>query len=121
MSLPQGLRVNRAAQKHGRKASERLLVQKEIIRQYKTWWTGHVARMGEMRHIQFLVGKSEGTRSVGRPMRRCEDNIGMNLCEIEWKGMDWMHLARDRDRCEAHVNTLMNLRVPQKAKNFLTS
>jgi hypothetical protein len=38
-----------------------------------------------------------------------------------WEGVDWMHLAQDRDQWQAVVNTVMNLRVPQKAENFLTS
>jgi hypothetical protein len=42
----------------------------------------------------------------------CDDNIGINLMEIVWEGADWMHLAKDRDRWRALVNTVMNLRVP---------
>jgi hypothetical protein len=70
---------------------------------------GHVARMGEMRNVyRILVGKPEGKRPLGRPRRRWEDNIRMDLREI----VSWIHLALDRDLCLAVVNTKMNLRVP---------
>jgi len=42
---------------------------------------------------KILVGKPEGKRPLGRPRRRWEDNIRMDLREIEWQGVDWMHLA----------------------------
>ena len=58
-----------------------------------------------------LVGKPEGKRPLGRPRRRWEDNIKMNLWEVGGSG-DWMELAQDRDRWRALVNTVMNLRVP---------
>jgi len=59
----------------------------------------HVARMGEMRmHTKILVGKPEGKRLLGRPRRRWEDNIKMNLKEIGWEGAYWIHLAQDRDQ-----------------------
>jgi len=58
-----------------------------------------------------LVGKPERKRPLGRPRRRWEDNIKMDLQEMEGGG-DWMELAQDRDRWRALVNTVMNLRVP---------
>jgi len=58
-----------------------------------------------------LVGKPEGKRPLGRPRRRCGDNIKMDLGEVGGVG-DWMELAQDRDRWRALVNTVMNLRVP---------
>jgi hypothetical protein len=58
-----------------------------------------------------LVGKPEGKRPLGRPRRRCEDNIKMGLTEIGWDVMDWIELAQDRDQWRALVNTVMNLRV----------
>jgi hypothetical protein len=58
------------------------------------------------------VGKPEGKRPLGRPRRRWEDNIKMDLREIGWGGMDWIYLALDRDQLRAFVNTVMNLRVP---------
>jgi hypothetical protein len=69
--------------------------------------------MGETRNAyRILVGKPEGKRPLGRPTRRWKDNIKMDLREIGWESMDWMHLAQDRDQWRALVNTVMNLRVP---------
>jgi hypothetical protein len=68
---------------------------------------------GEKRNVcRILVGKPEGTRSLGRPRRRCVDNIKIDLREIEWGGVDWIDLAQDRDQWRALVNTIMHLRVP---------
>ena len=58
-----------------------------------------------------LVGKPEGKRQLGRPRRRWEDNIKMDLREVGGGG-DWMELAQNRDRWWALVNAVMNLRVP---------
>jgi len=75
-------------------------------------WAGHVARMRERRDVyRVLVGKSEGQRPFGRPRRRWEDNIKMDLQEVGCWSMDWFELAQDRDRWRALVNTVMNLRV----------
>jgi hypothetical protein len=59
-----------------------------------------------------LVGKPEGRRPLGRPRHRWEDNIKMDLREIGFGNVDWIHLAQDRDRWRALVNTVMNLQVP---------
>jgi hypothetical protein len=59
-----------------------------------------------------LVGKSEGRRPLGKPRRRWEDNIKMDLREVGWGGADWINLAQDRDRLRALVYTVINLRVP---------
>jgi len=68
--------------------------------------------MGEGRGVhKVLVGKPEGKRSLGRPRRRWEDNIKMDLWEVGGSG-DWMELAQDRDRWQALVNTVMNFQVP---------
>jgi hypothetical protein len=69
--------------------------------------------MGEVRGAyNCLVGRPEGRRSRGRPRHRWEDNIKMDLREIGFGDMDSIHLAQDRDRWRAPVNTVMNLRVP---------
>jgi hypothetical protein len=59
----------------------------------------------------FLVGKSEGKTQLGRPRRRLEDNISVNLRIIGWGGLDCIHVAQDRDQWRALVNTVMNLQV----------
>jgi hypothetical protein len=58
-----------------------------------------------------LVGRSEERRPLGRPRRRWEDNIKMNLQEVVW-GLDWVELAQDRDMWRDLANAIMNLRVP---------
>ena len=74
---------------------------------------GHIARMGERRGVyRVLVGKPEGKRPLGRPRRRWEDNIKMNLQEVGFRGMDWIELAEDRDSWWALVNAVISLRVP---------
>jgi hypothetical protein len=78
--------------------------------------------MGETRSLhRVLVGKPEGKRPLGRPKFRWEDNIKMDLQEAGCGGMDWIELAQDKDRWRALVNAVMNLRLPQNARNFLTS
>jgi hypothetical protein len=55
--------------------------------------------MGERRDAyRALVGKPEGRRPLGRPRRRSEDNIKMDLREVAWGGMNWINLSQDRDR-----------------------
>jgi hypothetical protein len=76
-------------------------------------WAGHVARVREVRGAyNILVGRPEGRRPLGRPRCRWEDNIKMDLREIGFGDVDWIHWAQDRDWWRALVNTLMNLRVP---------
>ena len=76
-------------------------------------WAGHVARMGEGRGVyRVLVGKPEGKSPLGRPRRRWEGNIKMDLQEVGCESMDWIELAQDRDSWRALVNAVMNLRVP---------
>jgi hypothetical protein len=87
----------------------------DITRQIKSRrmrWAGQVARTGEGRNVyRVLVGKPEGKRPLGRPRRRWEDGIKMDLGEIGWGGLEWIHLAQDRDRWRTLVNAVMNLRV----------
>jgi hypothetical protein len=59
-----------------------------------------------------LVGKPEGKRPIGRPRRRWEGNIKADLQEVGCGGMDWIELAKNRDRWWAIDNSVMNLRVP---------
>ena len=59
-----------------------------------------------------MVGKPEGKRQLGKPRRRWEDNIKMDLQKVGFGGMEWIELAQDRDRWRALVNAVMNLRVP---------
>jgi len=62
-------------------------------------WTGHVARMGKRRGVyRILVGKPKGKRPLGRPWRRWEGNIKMDLQEVGCGGMDWIELAQNRER-----------------------
>jgi hypothetical protein len=68
--------------------------------------------MGEETNMfKVLVGKPEGKRPLGRPRRRWEGGIRMDLRETGWGSVEWIKLAQDRDRWRALVNTVMNLRV----------
>jgi hypothetical protein len=56
--------------------------------------------MGEGRGAyRILVGRPEGRKPLGRPRRRWEDNIKMDLQKVGWGDMDWIDMAQDRDRC----------------------
>jgi hypothetical protein len=69
--------------------------------------------MGEKRNAyRILVGKPEGKIPLGRTRRRWVDNIKIDLRETGWDGMNWFHLAQNRDQWRALVNTVMNLRAP---------
>ena len=72
---------------------------------WRVWGMGDVHRV--------LIGKPEGKRPLGRPRRRWEDNIKMDLREVGGGGVDWMKLAQDRDRWQALVCTVRNLQVPK--------
>jgi hypothetical protein len=76
-------------------------------------WPGHQARKGEKRTAyRLLVGKTEGKKPLGRPRRRWVDNIRMDLGKVGWGDVDWICLAKDRNRLRAVVNSVLNLRVP---------
>jgi hypothetical protein len=84
-----------------------------VIKSRRMRWAGHKAWMGEVRGVyRVLVGKPEGKRHLGRPRRRWEDNIKMDLQKVGYGGMELIELAQDRDRWRALVNAVMNLRGP---------
>jgi hypothetical protein len=71
-----------------------------------------VARMGEERKVyKVLVGKPEGKRPLGRPRRRWEYGVRMDLRETGLGGLDWIRLAQDRERWRTVVSAMINLRV----------
>ena len=84
-----------------------------VVKSRRMRWVWHVTRMGEDRVVhRVLVGKPEGKRPLGRPRRRSEDNIKMDLQEVAGGRGDWMELAQDRDRWRALVGTVRDFRVP---------
>jgi hypothetical protein len=84
-----------------------------VIKLRRMRWAGHVAQMREQRGVYMvLVGKPEVKRSLGKPRHRWEDNIKMDLQEVGCGGMDWIKLAQDRDRWQALLNAVINLRFP---------
>jgi hypothetical protein len=84
-----------------------------IIKSRRMRWAGHVARMGDKRNAyRLLVGKPERRRPLEGPRCRWVDSIRMDLGEVEWGNVDWIGLAKDRNRWRALVNSVLNLRVP---------
>ena len=61
---------------------------------------------------KILVVKPKGKRTLGRPRRRWEDNINMDLQELGCGGMNWLHLVEDRNTWRAVVSAVMNFRLP---------
>jgi hypothetical protein len=83
-----------------------------IIKSRRVRWAVHVARIEEKRNAyRLFVGKPEGTGSLGRPRRKWVDNIRMDLGEVGWGDVDWIGLAKDRNRWRALVNSVLNLGV----------
>jgi hypothetical protein len=83
-----------------------------VVKSRRIRWAGHVVRMGEERGVyRVLVGKPDGKRPLGRPRRRWEDNIKMDVQEVGQGRGDWMELAQDRDKWQALVSMVKNLRV----------
>ena len=80
-----------------------------VIKMRRMRWAGMEDRRGVFR---VLVGNPEEKRPLGRPRRRWENNIKMDLQEVGCGDMDWIELAEDRNRWQALVNLVMNLRVP---------
>jgi hypothetical protein len=84
-----------------------------IIKSRRMIWSGHIARMGEKRNAyRLMVAKPEGKRPLGRPRRRCVDNLRMDLGEVGRGDVDWIDLAQDRNRWRALVNSVLNFQVP---------
>jgi hypothetical protein len=71
--------------------------------------------------LLFVVRKCAGETLLRRPRHRWEDNIRMELKEIGWESVDWIHVAQDRDCWGALVNMVVNLQVSKRAGNFLAS
>ena len=83
-----------------------------LIKSRRIRWAGHVARVGEKKRVySVLVGKPEGKRPLGRPRRRWENNIEVDLQEVGW-GMDWIEPAQYMDGWWVLVKSAMNLWVP---------
>jgi len=87
-----------------------------VIRMIKTRsmrWVAHIACMGVVRIVYAtLIGNAEMTITLGRPRHRWEDNIRLDLRETGWEGMDWIHLAQNRNQQQTLMNMVMNLQVP---------
>jgi hypothetical protein len=74
---------------------------------------GACSTNGEKRNTyRLLMGKPEGKRPLGRPRRRCVDNIRVDVVEVGWGDVDWTSLAQDRERWRALLNSVLNLRFP---------
>jgi hypothetical protein len=82
-----------------------------VIKSGRIRLAGHLARRGRDLY-GVLLGKLEEKRPLGRPRCKWEDNIKMDLQEVGFGGMEWIDLAWDRERWRAHVNAVMNFRVP---------
>ena len=83
-----------------------------VVKSRRMRWGGCGAYGGGVHRV--LVGKPEGKRPLGRPRRRWEDNIKMDLQEVGRGCGDWIELAQDRNRWRALVSTVMNLPVSKK-------
>jgi hypothetical protein len=83
-----------------------------VNRSTKMRWAMHVARMGEMRNrFKILAGRPEGKRPRGRPRRRWEGYIRTDLTDNGVRGLDRIHMAKDRDQWRALLNAVMNIRI----------
>jgi hypothetical protein len=86
-----------------------------LIKLRRMRWVGHVARMAEGRGVyRVLVGRPEGKRPLGRPRRRWENNIKLDLREIGIDGANWIRFVQDRVQRRAFVSTVMSLPFPQR-------
>jgi hypothetical protein len=70
-----------------------------VVKARRMKWVRHVARIGDMRNAyRILAREPEGKRRLGRPRRRWDDRIRIDLTDIGWEGVNWIHLAHDRDQ-----------------------
>jgi hypothetical protein len=84
-----------------------------VVKSRRMGWARHVARMWEERGVhRVLVGKPEGKRRLGRPRRRWEDNIKVDVQGVGGGCGVWKELAQDKEGRRALVSTVKNLRVP---------
>jgi hypothetical protein len=84
-----------------------------VIKSRRMRLAGHVPHMGEIRNAYtILVRKPEGKRSLQRQRHGWKDNIAMDLTETGCEGVEWMHVAQDRDLWWALVNMVINLWIP---------
>ena len=84
-----------------------------VIKSRRLRWAGHVATMEEGRSaFKILTGKPTGKRPLGRPRRRLEDNIRMDLEEVGITAGNWVDSAQDRNYWRGLANAALNLRVP---------
>jgi len=73
---------------------------------------GHIACIGEMRNAyKMLIRIPEEKTPLVRARHKWEDNIRVDLREVGWENVEWMHLAQGRDQWWNHVNTIMNLQI----------
>jgi hypothetical protein len=82
---------------------------------------GHVARIGEKINAHNILREEcERLKPLGRRTHRWDDNIEMDLREIRWGDVFWIHLAKDRDQCWPLVNPIINLCVSREARCILS-
>jgi hypothetical protein len=112
---PKWNKVRRECRKLHNEEIHNLYSSQNIIRQIKSrrmMWVGHVARTGkERKAFRFMVGKPEGKRPLEKPRSKWEDGVEMDFKKTGWEGVEGIHLAQDRDRWRAVVNTVVGLWV----------
>jgi hypothetical protein len=89
-----------------------------MIKSRRMRWAGHVARIGEKLNSYRMLVKAEEKKPLGKPRYWWVDNTKMDLREIGWGGMDWIHLTQDRDQWRALVNMVMNFGFHEVLVNF---